>query len=307
MKLATQRIDLRAGDDLPTFAAVLEDNNGDPVDLDGAVAYLRVRHPDGSVTERIAAIADAASGSVTYDWTGAETRAWGVGVHELSVRATYVDKQVTAAADRNCHLVIRPEIPIIADPGTGLYADEQFLDETFSVWGFEDINGFEWEHASDGITYDYNSNKVPQPLAGSFIESADLGSSYSVVEVGDYLYLAVYDTGKVIKYNHTTHTIEAALTVTALSPANMIESEGYLWVACDAGAAVQGDVVRVDLTSFTVAQTVTGCGNGVWGINSDDNGDIWVTNQYNGGNAQVTKISKSDYSKTVVAFGPSDT
>jgi len=111
MRLDPQEITLYEGDDLPGFAAVLEDNAGNALDLTTADAvYIQIRHPDGAVTEDELTITGAVSGTVTYDWTGVQTRTWGAGVHDITARAAYPADAVIAPADRNCRLIIRPEI-----------------------------------------------------------------------------------------------------------------------------------------------------------------------------------------------------
>jgi hypothetical protein len=110
MRLAEQTITLYAGDDLPAFAGVVEDHNGVAKDLTGATTYLQVRHPGGTVDEYECTINNATAGTVSFDWTGVQTLAWGVGVHDLTVRAAWAADALIAPPDRNCRLVIRPEI-----------------------------------------------------------------------------------------------------------------------------------------------------------------------------------------------------
>ncbi len=108
----SERIELRAGDSLPGFAAVLEDQLGNPVDLTDAVCYLQVVDRIANVLhENECTIANPATGTVVYDWTGVETRAWGVGVHEIRVRVLWDNGDaLIAPASVGVELIIRPEI-----------------------------------------------------------------------------------------------------------------------------------------------------------------------------------------------------
>ncbi len=114
--LAVQVIEVRAGDDYPSFTGIVEDSNRQPLNLSGATVYLRVRHPDGTVTELLAVLADGPSAAVVYDWSGAQTRTWGIGDHELSIRADWSNGDQVTTADRNCVLRIRPEVALSEEP-----------------------------------------------------------------------------------------------------------------------------------------------------------------------------------------------
>jgi len=108
--LAVERIDLRAGDSLPGFAAVIEDHNGVAANLADSLCYLQVIK-NGVMVENECTIANPTTATVTYDWTGTEIRLWGVGTHELRVRVLWNNGDaLIAPADRSCLLVIKPEI-----------------------------------------------------------------------------------------------------------------------------------------------------------------------------------------------------
>ena len=107
-----QRITLRQGDDLPSFAAVVQTTDGVAVDLTSATgAYLNIRASDGTESEQECAIVNAATGTVTYDWTRVQTLLLEPGEYELTVRVDWPSGvYVVAPSDRNCLLVVRPEI-----------------------------------------------------------------------------------------------------------------------------------------------------------------------------------------------------
>lgn len=119
------RIELRAGDDLPGFAAIVENDLGQAINLTGAKAYLIVRSERGTADVEPGAvvyrdeikIVNAPAGVVQHDWSGIDTLAWGPGSFDLAVQAIWadpggdpsLDTWVTAPSDRNVKLIIRPE------------------------------------------------------------------------------------------------------------------------------------------------------------------------------------------------------
>lgn len=113
--LSVQRIRLRAGDSLPTFAAIIEDHNGVACDLTGAVCYLQVVTEAGVLYENEATVATAVTGTVVYDWTGTETALWGKGVHVLRVRVAWAngDKLIAPSSDGEAVLTIGAALPVI--------------------------------------------------------------------------------------------------------------------------------------------------------------------------------------------------
>jgi hypothetical protein len=107
-----QRVEIRAGDDLPGFAAVVEDDQGNPVNLTAAKAYFCL--DDGNGEWHVKAqcyIANAAAGVVTFDWSAAMTGdQWGTGTHPLAILVQYDNgDQLTAPSDKgSVTLLVRP-------------------------------------------------------------------------------------------------------------------------------------------------------------------------------------------------------
>jgi uncharacterized membrane protein len=114
--VSSDQIVLRAGDSLPSFAAVLEDQNDVALNLVDAVCYLQVVSPAGVIVENECTVANAATGTVVYDWTGIETVAYGVGVHQIRVRVdspTLGELVVPSADGDGAVLFVRPALPTV--------------------------------------------------------------------------------------------------------------------------------------------------------------------------------------------------
>lgn len=112
----SQRIELRAGDDLPGFAAIVEDETGTAVDLTGATCWLIIcDERDGEPIENTQIhVIDADSGVVQHDWTGQMTGdEWGPGHYQVWVVAEWADgRRITAPSERDLELVIGPGVHI---------------------------------------------------------------------------------------------------------------------------------------------------------------------------------------------------
>ena len=97
---------MRRGDRLPMLSLVIEDDDGNPVDLTGGRAYVQIRAEDGSppltpppgspplmVAEGWlmldAYIVDPGAGLVTYDWPDFQTAGLTTGVNELVVSVEF--------------------------------------------------------------------------------------------------------------------------------------------------------------------------------------------------------------------------
>lgn len=111
----TQRIELRSGDDLPGFAAVVEDEDGNVVDLTGAVAWLIIcdEHTGMPIENTQIQIINPAGGVVQHDWTGQLTGGWGPGNYQLWVVAEWPNgDRLTAPSARALELLIRPAVDV---------------------------------------------------------------------------------------------------------------------------------------------------------------------------------------------------
>lgn len=109
-----QRIELRSGDDLPGFAAVVEDQLGTPVDLTGSICWIIVcdEHNVEAAINTQCSILNAPAGVVQFDWDTAITAMLGPGYYELFIVAEWADgRRVTAPSDRSLFLIIRPNVP----------------------------------------------------------------------------------------------------------------------------------------------------------------------------------------------------
>lgn len=133
---------IRAGDDLPTFAAVMEDERGDPIDLTDATCYLTVqpeRAGDPVISTPIY-IANPISGVVTFDWDGRLTVDYPPGIYQMYVTAIFADgTQRTAPSDRSCTLEIRPGLvtllTTVDDVDLTTFDDEQYVID--SIYGID--------------------------------------------------------------------------------------------------------------------------------------------------------------------------
>lgn len=115
---------MRKGNRLPAFAAIVEDDNGKPVPLDGAHVFLRWSRVDGlgplvpdpvdptkqvvlEWREQEISIANPATGKVFHDWGQLEVDDLDSGVYRLSVR---VDDAVRGTAlvptDMSAELIV---------------------------------------------------------------------------------------------------------------------------------------------------------------------------------------------------------
>jgi hypothetical protein len=118
-----QEFRIRAGDDLPTLAAVLEDEYGEPFDLTDASCFMTIQ------SERDAAvilttgifIANPLSGVVSFDWDARLTVDYPPGIYQLYVTAIWPDgRQRTAPSDRSCTVEIRPGLVTLLTTGDDL-------------------------------------------------------------------------------------------------------------------------------------------------------------------------------------------
>jgi hypothetical protein len=115
-----QRVDIRAGDDLPGFAAIVEDDLGNPVNLTASKCYFCL--DDGNGNWHVKAqcyISNAAAGVVTFDWSAIMTAdEWGVGTHPLAILVHYDDgREFTAPSDKgSVTLLVRPGVPPVISP-----------------------------------------------------------------------------------------------------------------------------------------------------------------------------------------------
>jgi hypothetical protein len=107
---AVERIEIRKGDRLPGFQAIIEDEVGVALSLTDASVFLCLRHHDttGGYLEAPCLIVSAAAGQVYYDWQS--TSEADVGVYDLSVRAELSDGSTVVAG--GVELVILPSITI---------------------------------------------------------------------------------------------------------------------------------------------------------------------------------------------------
>lgn len=111
----TQRVELRSGDDLPGFAAVVETEDGAPVDLTGATAWLVIcdENTGQPIENTQILIIDPDAGVVQHDWTGQLTTEWGPGNYLVWIIAEWPDgRRVTAPSARALPLVIRPPVHV---------------------------------------------------------------------------------------------------------------------------------------------------------------------------------------------------
>jgi hypothetical protein len=111
---------MRQGDRLPLLALVVEDDDGNPVDLTGARAWVLFRpldgepvFTDGTVTGWYtveAMIPSPAAGVVAYDWLQPEVDSLNIAVYELAVAVEYpgVAGRFIAPTSRRSQLVVRP-------------------------------------------------------------------------------------------------------------------------------------------------------------------------------------------------------
>lgn len=109
--LPRQVIVLRAGDDLPGFAAIIEDELGEPLDLTDSTPYLVLRDEnDGTyVTNDECYVPNPVAGLVTLDWEGGVTTRFDPGQYQVAVVVEYDDgRRVTAPSDRSVFLIVRP-------------------------------------------------------------------------------------------------------------------------------------------------------------------------------------------------------
>lgn len=109
-----QTIELRSGDDLPGFAAIVEDQNGQPVDLTDAICWIIVcdEHNVEAAINTQCSVLNATAGVVQFDWDTATTAALGPGYYELFVVAEWMTgNRISAPSDRSLWLVIRPYVP----------------------------------------------------------------------------------------------------------------------------------------------------------------------------------------------------
>jgi hypothetical protein len=107
---AVERIEIRKGDRLPGFQAIIEDSVGDPLILTGADVFLCLRQHDsrGAYLEAPCLIISPSNGRVYYDWQ--TTNEATVGVYDLTVRAELGDGSTVVAG--GVELVILPAITI---------------------------------------------------------------------------------------------------------------------------------------------------------------------------------------------------
>ena len=120
-------IEMRAGDDLPGFAAVIEDDLGKPIDLTGATCYLILRsellnpfglnaEAGGIIYHEQIKIVNALAGVVQTDWQGSDTYWWWPGHFDVAVHVVWpdpggdksMDRWLTAPSERIVKLIVRP-------------------------------------------------------------------------------------------------------------------------------------------------------------------------------------------------------
>lgn len=94
--LPIQVLRLRQGDRLSAFAAIIEDEFGDPIDLADARAYITLRPLSPTLTAdmltRVELVieGDGSEGLVTYDWQASQTLAAAPGSYEILVEVEYI-------------------------------------------------------------------------------------------------------------------------------------------------------------------------------------------------------------------------
>ncbi len=91
---------LKVGDTGPSFRAMLLDEDGNPVNLTGFTADLRVRLPgaDAPKVDTALTIFDAERGIVEYDWTSSDTDE--AGLYKAEVEATDGTDTISYPSDR---------------------------------------------------------------------------------------------------------------------------------------------------------------------------------------------------------------
>lgn len=118
--LPVQQILLRQGDRLSAFAAVIEDEYGNPLDLTDARAYLTLRAMTPTMDTPVAMFdhveltieGDPTNGVVTYDWQASETMAARPGIYDVLVDVEYDSGDVIIApsTDQSAIVNLRPSV-----------------------------------------------------------------------------------------------------------------------------------------------------------------------------------------------------
>lgn len=119
--LATARVTIRQGDDLPGFAGQIIDERGEVIDLTGARVVLHIANDraelvDGEWVEQMLVdddcwIENPAAGVFTYDWSAGQTAEWRPGIYDLHVEAIYDDGRIFGApSDRSVDFIVRPRV-----------------------------------------------------------------------------------------------------------------------------------------------------------------------------------------------------
>ena len=123
------QIVMRSGDQLPLFAAVIEDDMGVPFNLSTATsATIVLSHEDGEDPRVVppdppepalllpASIINPTAGLVAYDWD--VSMVLRPGVLQLTVVVALPSQgQVTAPTDRSARIIVRPDADVIAVVG----------------------------------------------------------------------------------------------------------------------------------------------------------------------------------------------
>jgi hypothetical protein len=94
--LPVQETTLRQGDRLSSYATVIQDEYGVPLDLTGARCYLTLRpasaNNDTAMLDHVEmVIENAAAGLVSYDWQAAETLAAVPGSYDVLIEVELLD------------------------------------------------------------------------------------------------------------------------------------------------------------------------------------------------------------------------
>ena len=116
--LPVQVMTLRRLDRLPSFSAVIQDDQGTALDVTGYTAFMRLRNvsPEGCDCDELTAmpltIEPGATGLVTYDFQLSETTAAAAGVYDVTIELIDSSGNVTTApaADGGALIKIRPEV-----------------------------------------------------------------------------------------------------------------------------------------------------------------------------------------------------
>lgn len=128
-RLPSQVLTMRRRDRLPTFAVVVENEDGTAVDLTGYTAVMSLRSATvatGPVAEEVTSlpltVEAGTTGLLSYDWQYAETDAVAAGVYDVTIQLDDGSGEVITAPTRDLATVIkfRP-----AATGDYLARDEQ--------------------------------------------------------------------------------------------------------------------------------------------------------------------------------------